>query len=126
VARICLIEDDALIRKTLHKLLSNMDHFVATASNGKEGLALIQSRPFDIVVTDIIMPEMEGIELIRRIHETHPDLKVVAMSGGGRVGNMDFLKIAKSIGADEIIYKPATKTDFINAIDRCLSDTKPG
>lgn len=120
MARICLIEDDPTVRKVLYKVLSGAGHFVSAASNGREGLELMEHRDFDLVVTDIIMPEMEGIEMIRRVRDSKPDLKIIAMSGGGRVGNTDFLKIAKNLGADEIIYKPVTRTDFLETVNRCL------
>ncbi len=120
MAKVCLIEDDAVIRKSLSRILQREGHLVQACCNGREGLDVVEKRLFDLIVTDIIMPEMEGIELIRRIRAIHPDIKIAAMSGGGRVGNMDFLKIAKSLGADEVIYKPATKTEFLKAVNNCL------
>ncbi|WP_286829729.1 MULTISPECIES: response regulator [Kordiimonas] len=118
---ICLIEDDPTIRKALSKVLEREGHFVAVCSNGREGLNIASSRRFDLVITDIIMPEVEGIEVIQKLRQHQPDLRIIAMSGGGRVGNTDFLEIAKSIGAHEVLYKPVTRTEVMQAIERCMA-----
>jgi len=122
MAHICLIEDDKMIRETLHKILEKMGHTVATATNGRDGLSVAGSADFDVVITDIIMPEIEGIEVIRTIKKRSPEMKIIAMSGGGRVGNTDFLKIAQSLGADATVYKPVTKKDFMSALNGCLGE----
>lgn len=121
MAQICLIEDDKMIREILERILKKIGHTVTVATNGREGLKAFDSAQFDLVITDIIMPEVEGIEVVRAVKERSPETKIIAMSGGGRVGNTDFLKIAKSLGADAILYKPVTKSQFMEALDSCLS-----
>tara|TARA_R110002096_G_scaffold50539_12_gene132579 strand:- start:2420 stop:2800 length:381 start_codon:yes stop_codon:yes gene_type:complete len=125
VAQIGLIEDDKMIRDTLQRILKRMGHTVATASNGREGLDTVRKVKCDLVITDIIMPEIEGIEVIRTLKNEQPELKVIAMSGGGRVGNTDFLKIAQTLGADAIVYKPVTKKEFMHALNGCLGVETP-
>ena len=120
MAKICLVEDDAMIRDILERILKKIGHDVTTATNGRQGLNAANDQNFDLVITDIIMPEVEGIEVIRTIKSKAPETKIIAMSGGGRVGNTDFLKIAESLGADAILYKPVTKSDFMAALDQCL------
>jgi len=122
VAHICLIEDTELIRETLKRILEKLGHTVRPATNGREGLELCSAMKFDVVITDIIMPEVEGIEVLRTIKKESPTTRVIAMSGGGRVGNMDFLKIAESLGADAILYKPVTKAEFMQALETCLPE----
>jgi len=120
MANICLIEDDKMIRDSLERILKKMGHSVTTATNGREGLDAVAKISFDLIITDIIMPEVEGIEVIRTAKQQSPDTRIIAMSGGGRVGNTDFLQIAQSLGADQIIYKPVTKTEFMSALNHCL------
>ena len=120
MAHICLIDDDQGIRDTLTRILRRLGHEVKPAGNGREGLDLVAKNKFQIVITDIIMPEVEGIEVVRSIRQSDPDMQVIAMSGGGRVGNTDFLKMARSLGANELVYKPVTKTQFMEALNKCL------
>jgi len=123
MANICLIEDTRMIRETLKRILEKIGHNVEAACDGREGLALFDSMKFDLVITDIIMPEVEGIEVLRTVKSKSPETRVIAMSGGGRVGNMNFLKLAESLGADAILYKPVTKKEFMVALDSCLPES---
>jgi len=93
---------------------------VPIASDGVRGLRMFRSEQPDLVITDIIMPEKEGIETIREIRGDCPDAKIIAISGGGRIGNMDFLKVAEKVGASEIIAKPFDPTGLGNIVSRCL------
>lgn len=119
-AQILIIEDDTAVREGVAKVLSRAGYSVLKSSNGREGLEILEKEPCDIVLTDIIMPEMEGIETITRIAKQYPGLKVVAMSGGGRLGNTDFLKVASQIGAVDTIAKPATAKQLLETIEKHL------
>jgi len=121
MAHICLIEDDPMVRNVISRILSKLGHSVQVASNGREGLEFVQKLKFDLVITDIIMPEVEGIQVLQKVKESSPSTKVIAMSGGGRIGNTDFLEVAKSLGADAVVYKPVTKTEFMAALKTCLA-----
>jgi DNA-binding NtrC family response regulator len=83
VARILVIDDDEQILRTLHQVLEMEGHEVLDAPNGKEGMRIFEEHGADLVVTDIVMPEKEGIETIKELHEGNPDLKIIAISGGG-------------------------------------------
>jgi len=100
MARILVVDDEDLVRLTLRQMLEAGGHEVIEAANGKQGVALEAENPVDLVVTDIIMPEQEGIETIVQLRRKNPSLKIIAISGGGRMKNMDFLKIAANVGAD--------------------------
>jgi len=86
------------------------------------GVRIFRSERPDLVITDIIMPEKEGLETIREIRGQRPDAKIIAISGGARIGNMDFLDIAGKLGASEIISKPFDPSDLIKLVSRCLGD----
>jgi CheY-like chemotaxis protein len=104
--RVLVIDDEAAIRYTVHLLLEESGFAVTVASNGREGMTAFRANPPDLVLTDILMPEQEGIETILQIRRLCPKAKIIAMSGGGRIGNTDFLSIAKGLGADATIAKP--------------------
>jgi two-component system chemotaxis response regulator CheY len=104
--QILVIDDDAAIRFTLEHLLSGVDVQVTCAADGDEGIRLFRSLQPDLVITDLIMPEREGIETIIEMKHERPQAKIIAISGGGRIGNKDLLQMARWLGADHIIAKP--------------------
>jgi YesN/AraC family two-component response regulator len=104
--RILLVDDDEQFRKMLRKMLVRMGFEVIEARNGKEAIEIFQRDPADLVMTDIIMPEKEGLETIGALKRKHPGVKIVAMSGGGRGSATDYLKVAMMMGADRTIPKP--------------------
>jgi CheY-like chemotaxis protein len=122
MATILLVEDDALVREVLSSAIESKGHTVVTAANGVEGLNQFAQRPFDLVISDIIMPDMEGIGMIREMRRKNPDVKIVAISGGGRTGNLDFLDIAKKLGASAIMKKPIRTADIYSLLDDCLRE----
>lgn len=85
-----------------------MGHVVREASNGREAMRLCEEEVPDLVMTDIIMPEQEGLETIGAMRRLYPGVKVVAMSGGGRIVATDYLKTAETLGADAVLAKPFT------------------
>ena len=98
MARILVIDDEELARFTLREILEAAGHEVVEAANGNEGTAFQRANPCDIVITDMIMPEKEGLETIVELKGEYPDLKIIAISGGGRTRNLDFLKLAGEFG----------------------------
>tara|TARA_B100001179_G_C18601140_1_gene410361 strand:- start:23 stop:382 length:360 start_codon:yes stop_codon:yes gene_type:complete len=115
--RILVVEDDELVLETLKELLKARDHDVETACNGDEALKVMrEENKFDVLISDIIMPEKEGIETISEAKLIQPDLKVIAISGGGRTNNLDFLELAKKIGADKTLAKPFKNGDLMEAL----------
>lgn len=106
MARILVIDDDVKFRQIVAKILVADGHEVAEAGNGRLGLkALATNRPFDLIITDIIMPDMEGIETIRNVLGALPTMKIIAMSGSGEYAPA-FLDIAKKFGVKTTLSKP--------------------
>lgn len=116
MSRILLVDDDESFRKMLRITLGKMGHQVVEAPNGKEALKLFQDSPPDLVMTDLIMPEKEGLETIRELRRSNPMVKIIAMSGGGRVNPGDFLKVAKILGANTVLAKPFTNEELTAAL----------
>lgn len=116
MTRILLVDDDELLRRMLRLTLIKMGHVVIEAANGNDALRLCETEPPDIVLTDLIMPEKEGIETIRELRRLHPDVKIIAMSGGGRGSARDYLVIAKRLGAAHTLNKPFTNEELAGAI----------
>ena len=94
MARILIIDDDEQVRRYLRKILEAQGHEVVAASDGKLGIELCREEPTDLIITDIFMPEKEGLETIGELRRDYPDVKIIAISGGGRTGNLDFLPLA--------------------------------
>jgi len=116
VVKILVIEDDPEVRNYLVAVLSRAGHEVREASNGKEGVQAFAAAPSDVVITDIIMPEKDGIETILDLRRTNPELKVIAISGGGRSTPDNYLHSAKLLGADRTIRKPFTNEEILAAV----------
>ncbi len=119
--KILVIDDNIAVRTTIVQMLEAEGYEVVSAEDGRRGLAVFRSAKPDLVVTDIIMPEKEGIETIRDIRDLSPKARIIAISGGGQIGNTDFLTIARALGASEVIAKPLDPDDFLSIVSRCLA-----
>src|ERR1700720_2123972 len=91
MAKILVIDDDPIVRMSIVYLLEEAGHLVLWAVDGLQGIAIFRGWQPDLVITDIIMPEQEGIQTIEEILKAKPDAKIIAISGGARIGNTDFL-----------------------------------
>ncbi len=121
MARILVVDDEQLARFTMREILETVGHEVTEAKNGAQGIALQTAQPFDVVITDIIMPEKEGVQMIMELKRDFPDLPIVAISGGGRTRNLDFLKIAERYGAQKILAKPFSEEELVDVVNACLA-----
>jgi CheY-like chemotaxis protein len=121
--RILLIEDDAPIRGLLVRMLTAAGHEVAASTNGAEGLAAWRERGADLVLTDMQMPEMNGIEVILQLRALAPTVPVIAMSGGDRSRDLDLLGDAQLLGAVGLLQKPFTGESLMAAIAAALEPT---
>ena len=113
-ARILLVDDDALLRQTLREILTSAGHRVEEAANGAEGLRRLLIGNFDILVTDLVMPEREGLELIQEVRSLIPDLPVIAISGAF---DGQFLQLAKTFGATAALQKPLPPDRLVQAVN---------
>jgi DNA-binding response OmpR family regulator len=114
--RILVVDDDFQMREMLGVILERKGYDVKTASDGKSALQLQSIKPFDIVITDIIMPEKEGLETISELRRGHPRVKIIAISGGGRYKPEGYLELAKQIGADRVLVKPFGSWEILGAV----------
>ncbi|SMF13097.1 Response regulator receiver domain-containing protein [Tistlia consotensis] len=121
MARIVVIDDNEAICDILSKVLKRAGHDVAVANDGLVGEQTVRAEPTDLVVTDLIMPNREGLEMIQALKAENPALKIIAMSGGGRVRNLDLLQLAKRCGADRVLEKPLDRAAFIGAVEELLA-----
>jgi DNA-binding response OmpR family regulator len=118
--KILVIDDDDRIRRMVVKVLSADGHRVTCAADGSAGLTAFRREKPDAVVTDIIMPEREGIETIVTIRKERPETRIIAISGGGRLGDIELLRMARLLGADDVIPKPFRAHDLrrrVRALD---------
>ena len=122
MARILIIDDTDEMLAMLQKVLRRSGHEVLAANNGEAGLRCLQQQPIDLVVTDIFMPEKDGIEIIRNLRRHHPQVKVIAISGGGEVSPQSYLTIAEKLGAARTFYKPFNVKEFLQAVHKLVED----
>ncbi len=118
--RILIIDDDDLIRKMLREVLERSGYDVEDASDGKQGLQIFMKNPTDLVITDLVMPEKEGIEIIIELRRDFPNLKIIAISGGGTVGGGQYLEVAGKLGADKILNKPLKLKQLVTIVKDLL------
>ena len=122
MAKILVLDDEPSILLMIKKMLEKAGHEVEVALNGKEGLVLFENNKPDLLITDIIMPEKEGLETIFELRRRHPDLKIIAISGGGRIGPDGYLPGAKLLGANAVFSKPLVPKEFINKVNELLGE----
>ncbi len=118
---ILIIDDEKPIQKLLLKSLMFEGHQVFVADNGRSGLKIIKKTPPDLVVTDLIMPGKEGLETIREIKAAYPEIKIIAISGGGSIVPNGYLDMALKFGADYTFAKPVDNEKLISAVNDLLS-----
>jgi CheY-like chemotaxis protein len=124
MAVILVIDDDAATRRLILRALAAGKHKLIEAENGEQGLTLVAQHKPDLIITDILMPQKEGIETMRDVHEIAPDTKIIAISGGGISHNLMFLDVAKAFGADAAIAKPFRPAELVETVERVLSGGK--
>lgn len=121
MARILVIDDDPMIRELLLYMLQGAGHEVALAADGNEGFSSYRQTPADVVITDLIMPGKEGIETIREMVQEFPGVKIIAISGGGRINPGSYLELAKRLGAVKALSKPVERQVLIDTVEEVLA-----
>ncbi len=121
---ILVIDDEQLIRLQVRTALELEGFIVHEAANGNEGLTRIALSVPDVVITDILMPDKEGIETILELRRRYPSIRIIAISGGGRTGNKDFLRTAKYLGADRTLAKPFALAELLKLTREVLAEAE--
>ena len=120
MGKILIADDDFEIRDSLQKLLQLKGHEVELAKDGLEACKALDADHFDLMVTDIVMPNQEGLESIMQARQKHPDLHLIAMSGGGKARTENYLRMAKTFGAEAIFMKPFSPREMLEKVDELL------
>lgn len=116
MARILVIDDESTVRGTIRAILEQAGYDVVEAPNGSEGIKLYRSKPADLVITDLFMPEKEGIETIRELRRYSPNVKIVAISGGSKKWNLTCLPVAEKVGAIRTVAKPFGMDEILGVV----------
>jgi CheY-like chemotaxis protein len=120
---ILVADDEPGIRNLLHKWLNRDGHHVACARSGHEAAELMKTQSFDVVITDVLMPDGDGLELITESKKTQPSARIVAISGGGRyLHGAECLKVATGLGAHAAVLKPFSMPELLESISAVLPD----
>lgn len=119
--KILIIDDEAAVRFTIEHVLTDAGFEIRTAGDGKEGMRMVGGFHPDLVITDMIMPEKEGMETIMELRAKHPATKIIAITGGGRTGNADLLEMAKMLGADGTLAKPFETDELTEMVRQSLA-----
>jgi two-component system response regulator (stage 0 sporulation protein F) len=121
MANILVVDDEKPIRSLLIAMLGKDGHVVHEAENGKQAVELFHQSPVDLVITDLVMPEKNGIDVIMELKGEYPNVQIVAISGGGGItGSFDYLPIAKLVGAITVLNKPFTLSDVRAAVSKAI------
>jgi CheY-like chemotaxis protein len=119
---VLLVEDDKELREMLKLSLLRSGYRVMEAENGKDAILHFKPLVTDLVVTDLIMPEEDGLKVVIKLRELKPSIRIIAISGGGKVGPGSYLNLAKALGADAIFSKPFSINDLISKIELLLDN----
>jgi DNA-binding response OmpR family regulator len=120
LGRILVIDDDEMIRALTCRFLATVGYDVQQAPSGKAGLVSLRQQHADVIITDIVMPDMEGLELIRALRLADPEVKIIAMSGSGQ-GPASYLDLALKFGARQVLPKPFTRDSLIAVVSAVLA-----
>jgi DNA-binding response OmpR family regulator len=118
--RILLVDDDDMSRGAVHKMLERSGYAVTSTGDGSEALDHYRREAPDLVITDLIMPDVDGLEIIQELRRGDPEVRILAISGGGRVDAEEYLSVARKFGAAEILSKPFTGQELKEAVEAAL------
>lgn len=118
--RILLVDDDDLSRGAVHKMLERSGYSVISTGQGTAALEHFRRESPDLVITDLIMPDKDGLEIIQELRRSDPAVRILAISGGGRVDAEEYLSVARKFGAAEVLSKPFTGQELKDAVEAAL------
>ena len=117
---ILVVDDEPGIRELLCMMLEAAGHTVVVAEDGIQAPKVLATHPVEVVITDLLMPERDGLEFITEVRKKFPNIKIIAMSGGGHIARDSYLRIAKNFGAHVLLEKPFSQSGVLNAIEQVL------
>lgn len=126
MARILVIDDQPRTRTAVRRSLESAGHEVVEAEDGKVALRMYAGNPTDVVISDIYMPHMDGIEFLIRLHEAFPEARIITMSGGGHLAKDKVLAATSTLGAVVTLEKPFGTNDILAAVEKALAYDMPG
>ncbi len=118
--RILIIDDDVVFRQMLRKMLERAGYEVTEAGDGREGMRLFREARADLVITDILMPEQDGVETVIKLKREFADVGIIAISGGGQIDSKEYLKVAEGFGVTHTFSKPLDRKRLLQAIQELL------
>lgn len=121
MTRILVIDDEESVRTVLRQMLEKEGYEIEDAENGAVGLKLLHAHLPDLIITDLFMPEKEGIETMIEVRKHFPQVKIIAISGGGRTGKLDLLPMSESFGAQRTLAKPFERKELLETVKEVLS-----
>lgn len=121
MARVLVMDDEEELRRVLVRALERGGHVTAEAENGADGMREIKANPVDLVIADLVMPEMDGLEFMRELGRVRPGTRVIAMSGGGVWDKGSLLAVAGMLGAVKTLSKPFELDEFLKLVDEVLA-----
>lgn len=116
-----IVDDEALIRDLFRRILENEGYKVTDSPDGNAALAFCRKHPPEMIITDLIMPDKEGIETIIELKRDFPDIKIIAISGGGRITATEYLELAETFGANLTLPKPISRDELLKAVQTVLN-----
>jgi len=125
MAHILVIDDDPVLRRVITLALEAAGHSVLRCENGRRAIEYLTHEPADLLITDIIMPEMDGVETVRSARRLQPHLPILAISGGGSFDPADYLGIARAFGATDVLPKPFRPADLVERVAKLLAAGPP-
>jgi two-component system chemotaxis response regulator CheY len=120
---ILVVDDDPLVGKAVQRMLDVDGWIVRLARDGRDALEKVAEQAPDLIVTDIVMPNMEGLEVILALRKSNPHLPIIAVSGGGILKDLDYLDFAGKLGARATLTKPFRRDDLLRAVREVFDDT---
>ncbi len=126
MAQILVIDDEDLICRVADRALRLFGHEVVTASDGKKGIDLLQRHPFDLLITDVRMPGISGLDVIKALHALRLKTRVIVMGGDGSVPAFGVDAFARQVGADKVLHKPFGAHELNAAVSALLSSPAGG
>ena len=119
---ILLVDDEEAIRKMMRRILQDDSYEFSEAENGAVAIKKLEAKKFDLIITDVIMPDCDGIELVMNVRKKTPETKVIVMSGGGRVRADHYLQLAEKLGAVSVFEKPFDASELRETVRKYLSE----